>query len=156
MAMPAVAQMELNGMQLDEDRLAAITLDLEAQKQAALNQLKTLKLHRPQLSLLPEITDCVNPESPQQVLQALQALGIPIDSTSKKSLIPLADQYPIIRNLLDYRKLSKITSTFASALPKHVHPVTEGFTRTIDSAGHAAGDSAAATLTFKIYHEIKR
>jgi DNA polymerase-1 len=124
MAMPAVAQMELNGMQLDEDRLAAITLDLEAQKQAALNQLKTLKLRRPQLSLLPEITDCVNPESPQQVLQALQALGIPLDSTSKKSLIPLADQYPIIRNLLDYRKLSKVTSTFASSLPKHVHPVT--------------------------------
>lgn len=123
-AMPAVAEMELNGMQLDRDRLAAVKLDLEAKKQAALNKLKTLKLHRPQLSLLPDITDCVNPESPQQVLQALQALGIPIDSTSKKSLIPLASQYPIIRNLLDYRKLSKIASTFASALPKHVHPVT--------------------------------
>lgn len=123
-AMPAVAQMELNGMQLELQKWQAFSLDLEAKKQAALAQLRNLKLHRPQLSLLPDLTECVNFESPQQVLQALQALGIPINSTSKKTLIPLAGQYPIIQTLLDYRKLSKLTSSFAQSLPKHIHPIT--------------------------------
>ncbi|MBR8834451.1 MAG: bifunctional 3'-5' exonuclease/DNA polymerase [Stigonema ocellatum SAG 48.90 = DSM 106950] len=120
-AMPAVAQMELNGMLLDQQKWLAVSLDLEAKKQVAALQLKELKIrHSSQLSLLPEYTDCVNPESPQQVLAALQSKGIPIDSTNKKTLIPLASQYPIIRALLDYRK-SKITSP---SLLEHVHPVT--------------------------------
>ncbi|MBD2772603.1 bifunctional 3'-5' exonuclease/DNA polymerase [Iningainema sp. BLCCT55] len=121
-AMPTVAQMELNGMQLDHQKWLAVSLDLEAKKQVAALQLKELKIrHSSQLSLLPEYTDRVNLESPQQVLAALQSKGIPIDSTSKKTLIPLASQYPIIRALLDYRKLSKITST---NLLEYVHPVT--------------------------------
>ncbi|MBW4571977.1 MAG: bifunctional 3'-5' exonuclease/DNA polymerase [Tolypothrix carrinoi HA7290-LM1] len=121
-AMPAIAKMELNGMQLDHQKWLAVSLDLEQKKQAAALQLKELKIrHSDQLSLLPEYTDCVNPESPQQILAALQSLGIPVDSTSKKTLIPLASQYPIIRSLLDYRKLSKLTST---NLKEHIHPVT--------------------------------
>ena len=121
-AMPAVAQMELNGMQLDDQKWLAVSLDLEAKKLAAALQLKELKIrHSSQLSLLPEYTDRVNLESPQQVLAALQSKGIPVDSTSKKTLIPLASQYPIIRTLLDYRKLSKLTSI---SLKEHIHPVT--------------------------------
>ncbi|MDF5725193.1 MAG: bifunctional 3'-5' exonuclease/DNA polymerase [Rhizonema sp. PD37] len=121
-AMPAVAQMELNGMQLDDQKWLTVSLDLEAKKLAAALQLKELKIrHSSQLSLLPEYTERVNLESPQQVLAALQSKGIPIESTCKKTLIPLASQYPIIRTLLDYRKLSKLTST---SLLDHVHPVT--------------------------------
>jgi DNA polymerase-1 len=76
------------------------------------------------MSLLPEMTDTINPNSPQQVLAALQAFGIPVNSTNQKELVPLAKQHPIIRALLDYRHLSKITATFADSLPKHIHPVT--------------------------------
>jgi DNA polymerase-1 len=76
------------------------------------------------MSLLPEITDTLNPNSPQQVLTALVASGIPVQSTSQKELIPWAKQYPVIQALLDYRHLSKILATFADNLVNQIHPKT--------------------------------
>ena len=123
--MPAVAQMELNGMLLDLSRWQTLGAKLESDRDAALHQVRQLRIAgNAQMSLLPEMTDAINPNSPQQVLAALQADGIPVNSTNQKELVPLAKQYPVIRALLDYRHLSKITATFADRLPKHVHPVT--------------------------------
>ncbi|MBE9179346.1 bifunctional 3'-5' exonuclease/DNA polymerase [Oculatella sp. LEGE 06141] len=123
--MPAVAQMELNGMLLDLSRWQTLGAKLESDRDAALHQLSQLRIAgNAQMSLLPEMTDTINPNSPQQVLAALQAFGIPVNSTNQKELVPMAKQYPVIRALLDYRHLSKITATFADSLPKHIHPVT--------------------------------
>lgn len=123
--MPAVAQMELNGMLLDLSRWKTLGAKLESDRDAALHQVRQLQIaDNAQMSLLPEMTDAINPNSPQQVLAALQATGIPVNSTNQKELVPLAKRYPVIQALLDYRHLSKITATFADSLPKHVHPVT--------------------------------
>lgn len=122
--LPAVAQMELNGMLLDLSRWQTLGAKLERDRDAALHQVRQLQAGKAQMSLLPEMTDAINPNSPQQVLAALQAIGIPINSTSQKELVPLAKQYPIIQSLLDYRHLAKITATFADTLPQHIHPVT--------------------------------
>ena len=123
--MPAVAQMELNGMLLDLSRWQTLGAKLESDRDAALRQLSPLRLAgNAQMSLLPEMTDTINPNSPQQVLAALQAFGILVNSTNQKELVPLAKHYPVIRALLDYRHLSKITATFADSLPKHIHPIT--------------------------------
>lgn len=123
--MPAVAQMELNGMLLDLSRWQTLGAKLESDRDTALHQVRELRVvGNAQMSLLPEMTDVINPNSPQQILAALQAAGIPVNSTNQKELVPLAKQYPVIQALLDYRHLSKITATFADSLPKHVHPVT--------------------------------
>lgn len=122
--MPVVAQMELNGMLFDLSRWQILGAKLEAEKTDALNQLKQLHITSSQISLLPELTDAVNPNSPQQVLAALQAIGIKINSTNQSKLVSLAAQYPIIQALLDYRRLSKIIGTFTDKLPQHIHPKT--------------------------------
>ncbi|MGI0492526.1 bifunctional 3'-5' exonuclease/DNA polymerase [Alkalinema pantanalense CENA528] len=123
--MPAVAQMELNGMLLDLSRWKTLGAKLENDRDVALHQVRQLRIAgNAQMSLLPEMTDAINPNSSQQVLAALQAAGIPVNSTNQKELVPLAKRYPVIQALLDYRHLSKITATFADRLPKHVHPVT--------------------------------
>ncbi|MBD2415101.1 DNA-directed DNA polymerase [Nostoc calcicola FACHB-389] len=122
--MPVVAQMELNGMLFDLSRWQILGAKLEAEKTDALNQLKQLRIASSQMSLLPELTDTVNPNSPQQVLAALQAIGIKINSTNQSKLVSLAAQYPIIQALLDYRRLSKIIGTFTEKLPQHIHPKT--------------------------------
>jgi DNA polymerase-1 len=123
--LPVVAQMELNGMLFDLSKWQTLGAKLEADKVNALQQLKQLRLvGKSQLSLLPELTDIVNPNSPQQVLAALQATGIPIQSTNQKDLVPLANQYPVIQALLDYRHLARITGTLTESLPKHIHPAT--------------------------------
>jgi DNA polymerase-1 len=122
---PAVAQLELNGMLFDCSRWHMLGVQLERDRQAALNQVKQLRMAgNLQMSLLPELTDAINPNSPQQVLAALRATGIPVNSTHQKELVPLAKQYPVIQALLDYRHLSKITATFADSLPRHIHPTT--------------------------------
>lgn len=122
--MPVVAQMELNGMLFDLSRWQILGAKLEAEKTDALNQLKQLRIASSQMSLLPELTDAVNPNSPQQVLAALQAIGIKINSTNQSKLVSLAAQYPIIQALLSYRRLSKIIGTFTEKLPQHIHPKT--------------------------------
>jgi DNA polymerase I len=123
--MPAVAQMELNGMLLDLSRWQTLGAKLESDRDAALHQIRELRIvGNAQMSLLPEMTDAINPNSPQQVLAALQAAGVPVNSTNQKELVPLAKRYPVIQALLDYRHLAKITATFADSLPKHIHPVT--------------------------------
>lgn len=122
--MPVVAQMELNGMLFDLSRWQILGAKLEAEKTDALSQLKQLRIANSQMSLLPELTDAVNPNSPQQVLAALQAIGIKINSTNQSKLVSLAAQYPIIQALLDYRRLSKIIGTFTEKLPQHIHPKT--------------------------------
>jgi DNA polymerase I len=123
--LPVVAQMELNGMLFDLSQLHKLGAKLETDKVNALQQLKQLRLvGKSQLSLLPELTDTVNPNSSQQVLAAFQAMGIPVQSTNQKDLVPLVAQYPIIKALLDYRHLAKITATFTDSLPKHIHPKT--------------------------------
>ncbi|WP_414553145.1 bifunctional 3'-5' exonuclease/DNA polymerase [Anabaena sp. CCY 0017] len=123
--MPVVAQMELNGMLFDLSQWQILGAKLEAKKTTALQQLKQLHLAgNAQMSLLPELTDTINPNSPQQVLAALQAMGIDLKSTNQKDLIPLAQEYPVIQALLDYRHLSKITTTLTDSLPQHIHPKT--------------------------------
>jgi DNA polymerase-1 len=123
--MPVVAQMELNGMLFDLSQLQILGAKLEAKKTTALKQLQQLRLAgNAQMSLLPELTDTINPNSPQQVLAALQAMGIGLKSTNQKDLVPLAHEYPVIQALLDYRRLSKITTTLTDSLPKHIHPKT--------------------------------
>lgn len=122
--MPVVAQMELNGMLFDLSRWQILGAKLEAEKTDTLNQLKQLRIASSQMSLLPELTDAVNPNSPQQVLAALQAIGIKINSTNQSKLVSLAAQYPIIQALLSYRRLSKIIGTFTEKLPQHIHPKT--------------------------------
>ncbi|BAZ33909.1 DNA polymerase I-like protein (plasmid) [Cylindrospermum sp. NIES-4074] len=122
--MPVVAQMELNGMLFDLSRWQILGAKLEAEKTDALNQLNQLRIASSQMSLLPELTDIINPNSPQQILASLQSLGIPVQSTNQNALVPLAAKYPIIQGLLDYRRLSKIIGTFTEKLPQHIHPKT--------------------------------
>lgn len=124
--LPAVASMELNGMLLDKEQWQANGHQLEAQRDALSKTLSSLQIpsSHHQISLLPEYTPSINLRSPKQVLAALQAQGIPVNSTNTETLIPFANEYPLIQALLNYRSLSNRISTFTLGLPQHIHPVT--------------------------------
>lgn len=119
------ANMELNGMKFDHNRWKRLGKEIELRRSCAKAMVMQLqRVDTNQLSLLPQITDTVNPNSWQQILPALQAMGIPIQSTSERELTPHAHKYPVVQALLDYRHLSKFTNTLAEGLPQHIHPVT--------------------------------
>lgn len=71
----------------------------------------------------------LNLNSSQQLKPALEAVifqELP-NLDAKKTLKPLAKEYPIIEELLEYRGLTKLYSTYISVLPELVHPVTGRF-----------------------------
>lgn len=124
--LPAVAQMELNGIYLDLEKWQQLGNRLKAQQRQLAREIDSqLNLPQPrQLSLLPEFAETINLRSPRQVAAALHSLGIAVKSTKAEDLIPLAQDYPIIQSLLAYRSLSARISTFTEGFPAHIHPVT--------------------------------
>jgi DNA polymerase I-like protein with 3'-5' exonuclease and polymerase domains len=137
----AIAQMELNGMLLDLSRWDNLRQKLERSRDQLADGLrKQLQpaLLSTQLDILGNQTS-LNLDSQQQVLEALQQMGVPVKNTSKLSLIPLAEEHPPVRALLDYRKAAKAVQAFASSLPKHVHPITGRIHPDYQQMGAATG-----------------
>jgi DNA polymerase I len=137
----AIAQMELNGMLLDLSRWDSLRQELEQRRDqmaGVLRQQLQPALLSAQLDLLGNEV-FLNLDSQPQVLEALQQMGVPIENTSKLSLIPLAEEHPPVRALLDYRKAAKSVQAFASSLPKHVHPITGRIHPDYQQMGAATG-----------------
>ena len=137
----AIAQMELNGMLLDLSRWDSLRRELEYRRDQladGLRQQLQPALLSTQLDILGNQTS-LNLDSQQQVLEALQQMGVPVKNTSKLSLIPLAEEHPSVRALLDYRKAAKAVQAFASSLPKHVHSITGRIHPDYQQMGAATG-----------------
>lgn len=123
----AIAQMELNGIHLDSNKWKQLGEQLtQQQQQLAIRinqQLKPPKNY--QIDLFDQFTTTrINLRSPQQVIAALQDIGIQVESTSASALTTFAQDYPIIKDILTYRSLSTRISTFTKGFINHVHPVT--------------------------------
>jgi DNA polymerase I-like protein with 3'-5' exonuclease and polymerase domains len=137
----AIAQMELNGMLLDLSRWDSLRQELEQRRDQLAGELRQQfqpALLSAQLDLLGNEVS-LNLDSQPQVLEALQQMGVPVENTSKFSLIPLAEEHPPVRALLDYRKAAKSVQAFASSLPKHVHPITGRIHPDYQQMGAATG-----------------
>lgn len=61
-------------------------------------------------------TDLVNLDSSQQVLAALQELGIKLDSTRREYLEEYEGEWPVVDTLLKYRKTAKFITSFGDSL----------------------------------------
>lgn len=138
-ALPAVAEMELHGMLLDVPKWKILGHEMEQSKVKAKLELgQQLRSGNPQLTLLAEF-DIVDPDSHSQVLVALKAMGIPVEGTGKDALIPLADKYPVIKTLLEYRRFAKAVSAFTDKLPTHINPITGRIHANYNQYGAATG-----------------
>ena len=122
----AVAQMELDGIHLNREKWQQLGEQLiEQQQQLAIkiNQhIKPAKNY--QAELFEQFTPKINLRSPQQVIAALKAIGIKVESTSAMSLTTFEKDHPIIKDILTYRSLSSRISTFTKGFIDHIHPVT--------------------------------
>lgn len=118
----ATAELEYNGLLLDLAKWQEYTKTLEIkQKEAELKAKSLLKTKKSQLTLIDLDIDL---NSPKQVLETLQSLGINITSTNENIIAPLAPQYPAISALLEYRHYNKLLSAFGKPLPQKINPVT--------------------------------
>jgi len=119
-----IAEMELNGFYLDEPRWRAqLNKVSAAQAQTAGELQDMLAAGVAQASLFgrPEI----NLDSQAQVTDALVNLGIPMPNTTRAwELQPLAEQYPQVAKLLEYRAHAKATSSFGENILGFIEPKT--------------------------------
>ncbi len=115
-----LARMEMNGVALDTDYLADLSKELERN----LDNL-TRSIHRH--------AGCeFNVNSTQQLGKVLfETLGLPTARKTKTGystdvgvLESLRHGHPIVEQLLEYRQLQKLKSTYVDALPTLVNPAT--------------------------------
>lgn len=119
-----IAQMELNGFYLDEDRWQANLDKVSAAQASAADQLQEmLSSGVSQASLFGRAE--INLESPAQVADALINLGVPMpDSTRAWQLQPLAETYPVVAKLLEYRAAAKSMNSFGERMFEMIEPET--------------------------------
>lgn len=119
-----IAQMELNGFYLDEGRWRE-QLDrvMVAQAKAADELQDMLSAGIAQATLFGRAE--INLDSQQQVTDALLNLGVPVpDTTRAWQLQPLAEKYPVVAKLLEYRAVAKSMSSFGENILEFIEPKT--------------------------------
>ncbi len=119
-----IAEMELNGLYLDpelwREQLARAT---RSQVEVADELQNMLAAGVAQASLFgaPQI----NLDSQAQVTDALIGLGVPMPTTTRAwELQPLAQQYPVIAKLLEYRGVAKSVGSFGENILEFIEPAT--------------------------------
>lgn len=117
-----LTDMQFEGVNMDTDFLKGYSKELTAEIDAV------------QESIQSEAAEEFNIDSPKQLGDILFGkLKIPYEgrktktgqfSTSEEILAPLASEHEVVENILTYRHLSKLKSTYVDALPQLVNPAT--------------------------------
>lgn len=122
--LPVLIEMEMNGVDLDVPFLAQMSERL-------LTEMRTLETE-----IFAAAGETFNLNSPQQLSKVLfETLNLtPPDrtrrtasgfySTSAEVLEALSEQSPVVAQILSYRELAKLRSTYVEALPQQVNPQT--------------------------------
>lgn len=130
-----LADMESAGVAIDRELLASLRAQMQAQ------------LH----TLSEEICRLAGTEfnlnSPKQLAEVLFGrLKLPVvkrtktgPSTDSEVLHQLADQHPLPQKLIEYRELTKLTSTYLDALPQLLDPATGRLHSFFNQAGTSTG-----------------
>ena len=119
-----IAEMELNGFFLDESRWREQLDKVKIAQAKAADELQDLlSAGVAQATLFGRAE--INLDSQQQVTNALLNLGVPVpDTTRAWQLQPLADQYPVVAKLLEYRGVAKALSSFGENILEFIEPKT--------------------------------
>ncbi len=136
--MPALAAMEMTGVQLDVTLLQRMSEKLAD----GLSDLETRIQHM--------VGYAFNVNSTQQLSDALfKTLGLPTQglrrtktghfSTAASFLERLRDKHPVIDLVLEYRELAKLKSTYVDALPRMVNPHTGRLHTSYNQTGTVTG-----------------
>ncbi|HEY3360567.1 MAG TPA: DNA polymerase, partial [Methanosarcina sp.] len=109
--LPVIVWLELSGLFMDVTRLQTLETELYTKRAESLREIAEIIGHE------------INLNSPKQVKEALNSLGIPAENTNKKYLIQFI-QYPIVRAIINFKMTEKLFNSFINKLPKKIHPMT--------------------------------
>ena len=124
--LPAVVEMELNGMLLDIGKWNVLGDELIKKKK---------KLEK---SLYSEFGD-INLDYPKDLLAALKSKGIDLSNTNRQTISNYTDQYPILKLISEYRKVAKLVQAFIIPIPKFINDKTGRIHAECDQLGASTG-----------------
>lgn len=120
---PAIVNIELAGVRLDTKKLEAMKVLLlreEKRLEQRLSEIVAASSPVKQQELFAQTS--INFRSPVQVKQLLNDFGFDVAGTGTEILEKI--DHPFTKALVEYRKVSKLLSSFCDKLPKHIHPKT--------------------------------
>ena len=100
----ALLEMEEKGIQVDAEYLKKLDAQFLIEMERLENRLNQY------------VKEPFNPRSPKQVIKALKEYGVRVNSTDSRLLNYFKDRYPMVQDLLKYREVSKLRSTYTHAL----------------------------------------
>jgi len=132
---PVLVNMQRHGIKMDAGALHEMSRDLQE------------TMSKVEVDLYESIGHTVNINSPQQLSDLLfNELGLPRTkrtktgySTDANSLEGLKGLHPVVDNILEYRQISKLKSTYVDALPEMVNPATGRIHTSYNQTGSATG-----------------
>ncbi len=126
-----VAGLELAGFYLDQERWREQITNVEQLRARLAGELQEMLAEGTlqQASLFGETRVDFNIDSHVQLTKALKRLGVPVpDSTRNWKLQPLAEEYPVVKKLLEYRTVQKSLTSYGENIldPKsgYINPHT--------------------------------
>jgi DNA polymerase-1 len=132
-----LARMELRGVRIDTQRLAAMSAELDERMRTLLAEIYALaggefNVHSP-----PQLREVLFEKlkiSPRGVRRGKTGLSTDVDVLTR-----LAREHPLPQKILDFRSLAKLKSTYVDALPALVDPATGrvhcSFNQTVAATG---------------------
>jgi DNA polymerase I-like protein with 3'-5' exonuclease and polymerase domains len=119
-----IAEMELNGVYLDEGRWREQLDRVRVTQTKVADELQDmLSAGVAQASLFGRAE--INLDSQVQVSEALTGLGVPVPQTTRAWVLqPLANDYPVVAKLLEYRGVAKSLSSFGENILEFIEPKT--------------------------------
>ena len=141
-ALLAISTMEITGVQCDIQFLNVLSKDYHSKLDDFKKSIYELAKN-----------DSFNINSTQQLAEVLfDQLGLPVikktktaRSTDSSVLEKLAMDYPIAKEILNYRMYKKLLSTYIDRLPELVHPITQkihtSFNQTVTATGRLSSNN---------------
>jgi DNA polymerase-1 len=111
-ALPSVVSMTLDGLGIDWD------------KWVALCEARRSEMERLSETLAGKVPGTVNWMSSQQVVPALNSLGVTVENCQKKTLSRHRDAHPVMPQVISYRECKSLLSKYNEKWEKHINPVT--------------------------------
>jgi DNA polymerase-1 len=118
--MPVLARMEMNGIGIDRDQLAGLSIELEAGIAEAEARCFAAAGREFTVGSVKQLRELLFDELGLPVVKATKTGP----STDEQVLTELALQHPLPAAILEYRSLVKLKNTYVDPLPELVHPET--------------------------------
>lgn len=106
-SLPALIELKTNGMFINWGKWSGYLLTINEEKE---------KLG----SYLQAQLGCENLNSSHQLKKSLQAIGIPVSSVQEEKLKLFSSKYPIVNDLVRYKKYNKLLTTYGEKLKENL------------------------------------